>query len=55
MDVFRDKQNVFFYVKEIIEKRFDFLATILNDKISNEPIITYSLGKVILDLNESVS
>jgi hypothetical protein len=41
MDVFRDKQNVFFYVKEIIEKRFDFLATILNDKISNEPIITY--------------
>jgi hypothetical protein len=27
----------FFYVKEIIEKRFDFLATILNDKISNEP------------------
>ena len=54
MDVFRDKQNVFFYVKEIIEKRFDFLATILNDEISNEPII-YSLGNVILDLNESVS
>jgi len=37
MDVFRDKQNGLFYVKEIIEKRFDFLASILNDKISNEP------------------
>ena len=41
MDVFRDKLNGLIYFKEIIEKRFDFLATILNDKISNEPIITY--------------
>ena len=51
MDVFRDKLNVFLYVKELFEKRIDFIPSILNDKISKES----SLESMILDMNESVS
>ena len=32
MDQFRDKLNIFLYVKELFEKRIDFIPTILSNK-----------------------
>ena len=51
MDVFRDKLNVFLYVKELFEKRIDFIPSIINDKITKES----SLDSMSLVMNESVS
>jgi hypothetical protein len=42
---------VFLYVKELFEKRIDFIPSILNDKITNES----PLETVLFDQNESVS